>query len=431
MTTAVLCISRQMTAPTLLADLQAAGIRVSATQADVTKLVREIAVHAPDVLVCDQPLPTSSWFQALQRLQESVPCPVLVFTNDMDAGHIRQSAEAGIHVYVVNGYSVQRLRALVLLAQARFVQARQQRRALDEATTRLEERKAVDRAKGILMRDQQLSDDDAFRVLRSGAMRSNQRLGQLSQQIIQSAHFADALNRSGQLRMLSQRLLKLHWLARAGVQAEQHAALLRESMQRVDDNVEHLRQHLSAPSFGDLLAPVALTWQRLKAELAHDDPGDIDALAETLLQDAERLTASLETSGHTPPLQLLNLAGRQRMLSQRYARFALQALAGAPASAPAAPADAGAVMLATQQEFESALTYLNNLPLRSADIQDTLRDAGIAWLKLVAAARTLARADSNQRAQPLEELAAESEALLQLFEQLATQYAHSLEMLLG
>ena len=431
MTTAVLCISRQMTAPTLLADLQAAGIRVSATQADVTKLVREIAVHAPDVLVCDQPLPTSSWFQALQRLQESVPCPVLVFTNDMDAGHIRQSAEAGIHVYVVNGYSVQRLRALVLLAQARFVQARQQRRALDEATTRLEERKAVDRAKGILMRDQQLSDDDAFRVLRSGAMRSNQRLGQLSQQIIQSAHFADALNRSGQLRMLSQRLLKLHWLARAGVQAEQHAALLRESMQRVDDNVEHLRQHLSAPSFGDLLAPVALTWQRLKAELAHDDPGDIDALAETLLQDAERLTASLETSGHTPPLQLLNLAGRQRMLSQRYARFALQALAGAPASAPAAPADAGAVMLATQQEFESALTYLNNLPLRSADIQDTLRDAGIAWLKLVAAARTLARADSNQRAQPLKELAAESEALLQLFEQLATQYAHSLEMLLG
>ena len=92
--------------------------------------------------------------------------------------------------------------------------------------TRFEERKSVDRAKGILMQARQVSDDDAFALLRSAAMRSKQRLGQLSQQIIQSAQSADALNRAGQLRMLSQRLVKLQLLRNAGVQAAQQDALL-------------------------------------------------------------------------------------------------------------------------------------------------------------------------------------------------------------
>jgi AmiR/NasT family two-component response regulator len=427
MTSALLCVTRPMTAPTLLADLQAAGVSVCATQSDATKLVRDVALHAPDVLICDVPMPGSSWFAAIHLLGQAVPCPILVFTNDMDAGNICKSVESGIHVYVPHGYSGQRLRALIQLAQARFSQAQTQRKAFDDLATRLEERIAVDRAKGILMRDQNLSDDDAFRVLRSMAMRSNQRLGQLSQHVIQSAHDAEAMNRSGQLRMLSQRLVKLHWLKCAMTANAEPVALLQASVQRVDDNISYLRSHLSAPTFADLLDPIARSWEALKSALDQDLPTDVDAHAQALLEGAERLTSSLEISGNAPPLRLLNLAGRQRMLSQRYAMCTLQSL-----SAPGNAAQgAAAGMLAAQREFESALTFLNSLPLSSPAIQNTLRDAGVAWLRLVSAAKALARADQSQRDQPLAALASESESLLQLFEQLAAQYAHSLDMLVG
>ena len=427
MTSALLCINRQMTAPTLLADLQAAGVSVGAMQADVTKLVRDVAVHAPDLVICDVPLPTSSWFQSIHMLQQAVPCPLLVFTSDTDADNIQKSIESGIHVYVVNGYSGSRLRALIQLAQSRFTHAQQQRKAFEELATRFEERKAVDRAKGILMRNQHLSDDDAFRVLRSTAMRSNQRMGQLSQHVIHSAHYADAVNRSGQLRMLSQRLVKLYSLCRAQVDAQVHAALLQESIQWIDDNFAHLRGSLSSPTFGDLLGQVAACWAPLKLALAQQEASSVNDCAEALLLGAERLTASLEVSGFTPSLRLLNLAGRQRMLSQRFAKYALLASA-----APSTSADlAHTGMREAQQEFESALTYLNGLPLSSPAIQDTLRDAGVAWMQMVAAAKALTRTDTDQRNLALLTVARESETLLQRFEQLAEQYEHSLDMLVG
>ena len=82
-----------MTAPTLAADLSAAGISVLATVPDCSKLVQSVVLHAPDVLICDVTLPTSVWFQALHIVGQTVPCPVIVFTHDTDASHIMQATE--------------------------------------------------------------------------------------------------------------------------------------------------------------------------------------------------------------------------------------------------------------------------------------------------------------------------------------------------
>jgi len=417
MTSALLCIHRPQTAPTLAADLSSAGISVLATLEDCSKLVQAVVLHAPDVVICDVPLPTSAWFQAWQTLGQTLPCPTLVFTQDADATHIAQAVECGVHVYVVHGYGANRLRSLIHLAQARHQKAQQQRQAFDAMATRFEERKAVDRAKGILMRAQSLSDDDAFRTLRTAAMNSNQRIGQLSQHIIQSAHFAEGLNRAGQLRMLSQRLVKLHLLQAAGVQVEHHAALLQESVQWVDSNFALLRKNLSMPTYGDLLEQVAHTWEQLKTALATGQTSAVQDSAEALLLGAERLTSSLEGSGAAAPLQVLNLAGRQRMLSQRFAKFALLA--------------AEADMRTVQQEFEAALTYLNGLPLSTPDIQAALAAAGVAWLQMVAAAKEAQRLPAAQRSARLEELATGSETLLGLFEQLSVHYERSMQMLMG
>jgi AmiR/NasT family two-component response regulator len=407
MTSALLCIHRPQTAPTL------------------------VVLHAPDVVVCDVPLPTSAWFQALQTLEQTLPCPTIVFTHDTDATHIARATECGVHVYVVHGYGANRLRSLIHLAQARHHKAQQQRLAYEEMATRFEERKSVDRAKGILMRAQSLSDDDAFRALRSAAMNSNQRMGQLSQHIIQSAHFAEGVNRAGQLRMLSQRLVKLHLLQAAGVQVAHHAALLQESVQWVDANFALLRKNLSQPTYGDLLEQVAQTWEQLKAALGTGNTDAVEDCAEALLLGAERLTTSLESSGATAPLQVLNLAGRQRMLSQRFTKYALLATLGKGADEGDETKRAEAAMQSAQQEFEEALTYLNGIPLRTPAIDEALGAAGIAWLQMVAAAKEAQRLPAAQRSTRLEALAASSETLLGLFEQLSVHYERSMQMLVG
>jgi len=76
----------------------------------------------------------------------------------------------------------------------------------------------------------------------------------------------------------------------------------------------------------------------------------------------------------------------------------------------------------TRAAFEAALTYLNGIPLSTPDIHAALQAAGLAWLRLVAASNGVVA---------LETVAAESEQLLQLFEQLSEHYERSMQMLLG
>jgi AmiR/NasT family two-component response regulator len=431
MTSALVFHSGPPAALPLAADLQAIGIEVLAQVDDCSKLVQGVVRHAPDLVIGEVSAPGDVLFKATQALADTAPCPVIVFTPDSDAGHIEQAMGAGIHAYVVQGYGAQRLRPLIHLAQARFRHGQALQEQLRDVSQRFEERKAVERAKGILMRARQLSDDDAFQLLRTASMHSNQRLGQVSQHIIQSARFAEGVNRAGQLRMLSQRLVKLYLLRLAEVQTRAQEALLDDSIQRVDANIALLGKTLSAPTFGDLLAQVEATWQRLKPALkgkpAAAQVAPVDELAERLLQEAERLTSGLESAGSAPPLKVLNIAGRQRMLSQRFAKCALLELLQPDRDAPTGEA----AMTAAQREFESGLALLNGLPLSTPEIRHTLDAAAREWEQLVAGAVHIQRPAGRDRLLRLEGLAAASESLLEGFEQLSAHYERSMQMLMG
>jgi len=415
----------------LQADLEAAGMAVLAVVEDCSKLVQAAVQHAPDLVVGEAPRPDETLFKATQTLAEVLPKPVLLFTPDADAAHIERATAAGVHVWVVNGYGAERLRPLVHLAQARFGREQALLEQLRDVSQRFEERKQVERAKGILMRARALSDDDAFQILRTASMHTNQRLGQVSEQIIQSAHFAEAVNRAGQLRMLSQRLVKLHLLRLADVQSRQQQALLDDSVQRVDANLAWLGKGLSQPSFGDLLGLLGATWQALKASFKGKPVAgqvqQVDDLADRLLQDAERLTASLQHAGAVASLQVLNVAGRQRMLSQRFAKMALMDLLGIKDSATGR----SAAMTEVQGDFERALAYLNGLPLSTPDIRTALDEAALGWQQMLAATPQDRRPAGRDRLARLETVAHASEGLLDRFEQLSTHYERSMQMLMG
>ncbi len=408
----------------LFAALNAAGFGASPVVYEGTDLVQSMAAGRPDVLLCWSSQPDDAWFRQVQGAVVAAPCAVLAFVQDPQGLHAERATAAGIHLYRTDACAAADVPALLRIAQARFIHEQALQQAVNDAALLLEERKVVDRAKFILMQARHMSDDDAFRVLRTASMHSNQRLGQVGQHIIQSARFAEGVNRAGQLRMLSQRLLALYLFELAKPAAGQ-GPLRSDAAGRVDSNLSWLGKSFSDPALAATVKQVAATWHRLRKALQQppqpQDMARMDTLAEQLLDDAERLTTQLEEAGAAAPLQVLNLAGRQRMLSQRYAKAALLGALGHPTLAQRSTV----LMASTRADFDKAMHDLNNLPLSSPDIRSALAHAKVQWQDMLAGARSAAQPHGRDT------LALASEALLTTFEQLAEHYKHSLQMLVG
>jgi AmiR/NasT family two-component response regulator len=411
-------------APTLVSDLESNGLQVCA-RVTCAQMVREAVRHAPDLIVVWEPHPDEALFEAVRLLEAAAPTPVLVFTSDVRAETMEAALAVGIDGWIVNGYAASRLRPLVQFSIARHRQTRQMREELADLKRRFEERKLVDRAKGLLMSARQVSEDEAFRLLRSASMHAKQRIGQVSQQVIDAAHYAEAINRAGRLRMLSQRVVKLYALAAMGVEAAGSRALLADSCVQIEQSLAVLGRTLSQPTFGDLIDAVQGCWAALQAGLngvpgAARVPG-LDQEAERLLALADRLTQALENAGLAPTLHVINVSGRQRMLVQRLAKLAL--LQDGPALSARDPLP---VELApTAEAFERGLAYLKDIPLSTPLIREATAAADRCWQEMLQAVR----AGSVPAARLT--LAASSEALLEQFDRLTREYELSMQLLMG
>ena len=413
----------------LNAAVRLSGVKELGCVHDGTALVRELQRAPGAMLVCCLQRPEPAFFDLIKTVGDTTPVPVVAFVTDVGAQKAAQAVAAGVHGYCTDA-AVPDLAAVLNIAVARFEHEQTQQQALKQAALQLEDRKVVERAKVILMRARDMSDDDAFRVLRTASMHSNQRLGQVGQHIIESARMAQGVNRAGQLRMLSQRLVKLYLLNLLQVMAPGAAPgpLLDDSIARVQGNLSLLEKSFSEPALSDGVQRVAALWQRLHHALRRParwaDMAAMDALAELLLQAADTLTAQLEAAGALTPLRVLNLAGRQRMLSQRYAKLALLAVGAAPA-ADALRERSHHAMAAVRTEFEAAQRYLNNVALSSPEIRAALASSKLGWQQTLAGAADAANPAGRER------LAVASESLLDVFERLTSGYESSLQMLVG
>ncbi|NML46453.1 ANTAR domain-containing protein [Ramlibacter sp. G-1-2-2] len=413
MTSVLLLHTPDSGAPDLGADLRAAGFDVRGS-GECAHLVRETLRADADVLVCWAPRPDAELLSALALVQAQQPLPVLVFTQDSSAEAMQRALEAGVHAWVVQGYARERLRPLVQMAQARFARENALRAQVAELGEKLDERKWVDKAKGILMRAQQVSEEEAFQLLRKASMQGNQRVGQLSRQVIDAARVAEGINRAGQQRMLSQRLVKLYALGASRTEVAAVAVLLRESLSRVEENLGWLEANLSAATYGDLLGAARAGWQALRSalEAGSVEAPRLDALADAVLAQADALVRALESSGLAAQVGVINVAGRQRMLAQRMAKQALLQ-----------SEDAGVVE--TAAAFEEGMARLAAAPLSTPEIRALLERGQGAWDQLRGAAGKAGQAAGRMK------LAAASEELLEVFDQLTEAYQHSIQVLMS
>lgn len=156
--------------------LSDAGHRVVARIEDDANLLTQVVEHQPDIIIIDMNAPGRDTLEQLREISRDQPKPVIMFSDKRDGDFIRQSVQAGVSAYVVDGLSHERVMPIVEVAIARFREFQALRRELEETRTQLADRKVVDKAKGILMRKKGMSEEDAYQFLRKTAMSRNTRL---------------------------------------------------------------------------------------------------------------------------------------------------------------------------------------------------------------------------------------------------------------
>ena len=140
--------------------------------------------NTPDVIVVDTRVPSGAVFDSLRTITRECARPIVMFSRDGGRGSIRAAVEAGVTSYVVDGMSAERLAPIIDTAIARFEAYQALKVELQDAKLKLSERKLVEKAKGILMKNRNLPEDQAYHALRKLAMDRNQRLGDVARQVI-------------------------------------------------------------------------------------------------------------------------------------------------------------------------------------------------------------------------------------------------------
>lgn len=163
------------------------GFDVIAHIEDDVHLQTKCCELQPDIVIVDTESPSRDVLDNVCMITKNNAKPVVMFSQDGDKAVVKAATKAGVSAYVVGTISSERLTPVIEAAIARFEEMNHLREELQQANLKLDERKVVERAKGILMRQRNLDEDEAYRMLRSMAMQRNMKLADLSHQLIDAA----------------------------------------------------------------------------------------------------------------------------------------------------------------------------------------------------------------------------------------------------
>lgn len=138
--------------------------------ASVSALERILTEHNPDIILIDLANPDRDTLEHICLVSEARTRPVAMFVDQTNEAMTQAAIYAGLSAYVVGGLQKDRIKAVLETAIARFNMVAKMQSELDAAKQALADRKTIDRAKGLLMRARQISEDDAYNLLRKTAM---------------------------------------------------------------------------------------------------------------------------------------------------------------------------------------------------------------------------------------------------------------------
>ena len=121
------------------------------------------------------------------QVSRAVKRPIAMFVDQSDTASIEAAVDAGVSAYIVDGLKKERIKNILDLCISRFNAFSRLQDELDTRASALEERKVIDRAKGILMKAKNLSEEEAYALLRKTAMNENKKIAEVAQSVVTAA----------------------------------------------------------------------------------------------------------------------------------------------------------------------------------------------------------------------------------------------------
>jgi two-component system, response regulator / RNA-binding antiterminator len=171
----------------LIDGLREAGILDVEVIETMTNMLRRLSTVDPDVIIIGIENPSRDVLEQMFQVSKLVSRPVAMFVDRSDGSMIQAAVEAGVSAYVVDGLRKERVKPIVDMAVSRFNAFDRLQRELLEARNELASRKVIERAKGILMRTRQLSEEAAYALLRQTAMNEKRKLVDIAQSVVTAA----------------------------------------------------------------------------------------------------------------------------------------------------------------------------------------------------------------------------------------------------
>ena len=172
----------------ILADgLREAGFTQVVRIEETANLLANIYAVDPDVILIDLENPSRDVLEQMFQVSRAVRRPIAMFVDQSDSASIQASVDAGVSAYIVDGLKKERIKPILDLCISRFHAFARLQTELEKTKTALEERKVIERAKGVLMRLRQISEEDAYALLRRTAMNENRKIAEIAQSVVTAA----------------------------------------------------------------------------------------------------------------------------------------------------------------------------------------------------------------------------------------------------
>lgn len=172
-------------AATLVEALADCGYQNVHWQEHVQSVFDSVRAFDPDVILIDVESPRRDTLEQLTLIREQHPRPVVMFAQDQNVQSIQSAIDSGVSAYMTNEIGVEHVRPAIEIAMATFRKFERLNAELAQLRTDLSNRKTIDQAKFALMKDKNLSEEDAYHFMRKFAMNRKKRVADVAQDILQ------------------------------------------------------------------------------------------------------------------------------------------------------------------------------------------------------------------------------------------------------
>ena len=164
--------------------LQDKGHEVICRMNDTNNLVNSNEITHADVIIINSDIPDEALFANLNDVNQTKPKPIVMFAEQSNSTLTDSAIKSGVNAYIIDGLEEKRVQPIIDVAIARFREFQALKDELDNTKSQLIERKLVEKAKGLLIKQKNISEDDAYKMLRKMAMDKNKRMAEVAENVI-------------------------------------------------------------------------------------------------------------------------------------------------------------------------------------------------------------------------------------------------------